>query len=82
MFFFFLLLSLPSFVLLWHHEKGNVFLENVQSNLIFYAGLFGNLLFLPIPPLTSLLVTFSDHFNFSILLERQNPKLSNTFASI
>ena len=39
-FFFFLLLSLPSSVLQWHHEGGNIFSEYDQSNCLFYVGYY------------------------------------------
>ena len=39
-FFFFLLLSLPSSVLQWHHEGGNFFSEYERSNWFFYVGYY------------------------------------------
>ena len=39
-FFFSLLLSLPSSVLEWHHEEGNVSSEYVQSKWLFYVGYY------------------------------------------
>ena len=38
--FFFLLLSLPSSVLQWHHVEGNFFSEYDQCNWIFYIGYY------------------------------------------
>ena len=35
--FFFLLLSVPSSVLQWHHEEGNFFSEYDQCNWLFYV---------------------------------------------
>ena len=37
-FSFYINILLPSFVLQWHHEEDNFFLEYVQSNQLFYAG--------------------------------------------
>ena len=59
--FFFLLLSLPSSDLQWHHEEGNFFLEYGQPNWFISA----------IRSRTSL-ATFSDHFIFSVLLHNTN----------
>jgi hypothetical protein len=40
--FFFLILTLPSSVLQWHHEEGNFFSEYDQFNWLFYVGYVGN----------------------------------------
>ena len=41
--FFFLLLSLPSFLLQWHHEKGNFCPEFDQPNWRFYVGYYSEM---------------------------------------
>ena len=75
--FFFLLLSLSSPVL-WRHEEGNFFLP-IQLNFRLMI-LFKSVLSSSICSRTSL-VTFSEHFIFSILLQHHISKLSKYFCS-
>ena len=76
-FFFFLLLSLPSSVFQWYHEEGNFFSELAFLRRI----LFRSVLFSAIHSRTCSLVTFSGHFIFSIVLHYYIPKLSKYFRS-
>ena len=81
---FFLPLSLPSSVLQWHHEQGNFFLEYIQFNCFSLQDcriLFRSILLSPIHSRTSL-VTFSDHFISSILLQHHISKFSKYSTSI
>ena len=58
------------------HEKGNFFLEYIQSNWHFLRSLLlRSVLSSPIRPRASSLTAFSDHFDFSILLEHHISKL-------
>ena len=80
-FLFFLLFSLPSSVLQWHHEEGNLFLEYDKTNLLFYTGYYKrNILFSHIRSKTSF-ATFSDHSIFSVLLQHPISRLSRHFLS-
>ena len=79
--FFVLLLSLPSSVLQWHHDGANFFLEYDRYNWLSYVGYYLCVLFSPIRSRTCSLVTFSDHFIFSIILQHPFLKLSRYFRS-
>ena len=57
--FFFLLLSLPSSVLQWYHEWGNIFSEYDSSNWLFYVGYYLCVLFSPIRSRTCSLLSLT-----------------------
>jgi hypothetical protein len=78
--FFFLDLSLPSSTLQWPYEEGKFLLRIWPIQLTFLLRiLFRSVLFSPIRSSTCSLVTFSDYFIFSILLQHQISKLSKYF---
>ena len=80
--FLFALPLLPSCVFQWQHEEGNFFLIQIQLAFL-HRILFRSVLFSPLCSRTSSLVTFSDHFIFSILVQHHISKLfkykSNNF---
>ena len=60
-FFFFLPLTLPPYILQWHHEGSNSFSEYDQSSWLRRI-LFGSVLFSPMRSRNFSLITFSCHF--------------------
>ena len=77
-----LLLPFPftsSCVFQWHHEGDNSFSEYNQTNWLFYVGYYLKVSYSIRS--RSLLLTFSDHFVFSIFRQHHISKLSKYFRS-